>query len=75
MNLSQYRVAKVMEKSGEFWNFKNFWNFWKNHGVLGWVMEKSWNLEIRAKCYGKVMEFDKRLLPFLQFGAAMQQFF
>ncbi len=27
------RVATVMEKSWNFWNFKIFWNFWKSHGI------------------------------------------
>ncbi len=42
-----HRVAMVMEKSWNFWNFEIFWNFWKSHGILTKI----------AKGPGKVMEF------------------
>ncbi len=41
------RVATVMEKSWNFWNFEIFWNFWKSHGILTNI----------AKGPGIVMEF------------------
>ncbi len=37
------------------------------------VMEKSWNFEIIAKSHGKVMEFDKRNIAYLQIAAAPRQ--
>ncbi len=42
-----YRVATVMEKSWNFWNFEIFWNFWKSHGIWTKI----------ANGHGKVMEF------------------
>ncbi len=41
------RVATVMEKSWNFWNFEIFWNFWKSHGISPKTDEG----------HGKVMEF------------------
>ncbi len=48
------RVATVMEKSWNFWNFEIFWNFWKCHGILTKI----------AKGHGTVMEFDKQILNY-----------
>ncbi len=41
------RVATVMEKSWNFWNFEIFWNFWKSHGIL----------TKNGQGHGKVIEF------------------
>ncbi len=41
------RVATVMEKSWNFWNFEIFWTFWKSHGISPKIDEG----------HGKVMEF------------------
>ncbi len=48
-----------MEKSLKILYFKTFC---KSLGILGRVVEKSLTLEIRARCYGKVMEFEKWVL-------------
>ncbi len=44
---AEFRVATVMEKSWNSWNFEIFWNFWKSHGILTNIV----------KGHGKVMEF------------------
>ena len=44
-------------KNLEFY-FKDYWDFWESPGIKQWIME----LEISAKCRGKVMEFDKRVI-------------
>ncbi len=43
---SYSRVATVMEKSWNFWNFMEF------RLKLTKVMEKSWKFEIRTKSHG-----------------------
>ena len=36
------------------------------------ILKKSWNF---GTCHGKVLEFDKRVPPILQIGAAARQLF
>ncbi len=52
VNQNYYRVATVVEKSWNFWNFEIFLNFWKSHGISPKI----------DKGHGKVMEFKIQLM-------------